>query len=186
MGHIHTSAGDHDPTASAYIVRLDTPKPSLMLHRHKKLGVWLQFGGHVEIRENPWQAIAHELLEESGYDLSQMNVLQPVHRIKSMAGVVLRPIPIAPLSHKFPGLDHFHNDEGYGFTTNQTPRHKPDVTESDTFQCFSVDGLLAIPSSEIPRNVIEIGVFLLTEALVHWEQVPAIEWSLKTPAPHFD
>lgn len=53
MPHIHTEPGQHDHTASAYIVRLDEAEPALILHRHKILGQYLQFGGHVELDENP-------------------------------------------------------------------------------------------------------------------------------------
>ena len=71
MPHIHTLPGEHDATASAYIVRTDLGEPAIMLHRHKKLDTMLQFGGHVELHENPLEAIAHELREESGYDFRQ-------------------------------------------------------------------------------------------------------------------
>ena len=65
MPHIHTKPGQHDHTVSAFIVRLDGKQPRILLHRHKKSGVYMQFGGHIELHENPWQAISHELLEES-------------------------------------------------------------------------------------------------------------------------
>lgn len=50
MAHIHTNPGEHDLTASAFIVRDDFAKPRLMLHMHKKLGVLLQPGGHEAYR----------------------------------------------------------------------------------------------------------------------------------------
>jgi 8-oxo-dGTP diphosphatase len=66
MAHIHTKPGQHDFTASAFIIRIDTPKPKVLLHMHKKLGVLLQPGGHIELNENPWQAVHHEIEEETG------------------------------------------------------------------------------------------------------------------------
>ena len=66
MAHVHTQYGEHDQTASAFIVRTDTEQPKLLLHLHKKLGVLLQPGGHVELQENQWQAICHEIQEETG------------------------------------------------------------------------------------------------------------------------
>ena len=66
MAHIHTQPGQHDHTASAYIIRTDLDTPRIMLHLHRKIGKYLQFGGHVELNETPWQAVVHELREESG------------------------------------------------------------------------------------------------------------------------
>jgi hypothetical protein len=49
MAHIHTEPGQHDFTASAFIIRLDRlderGQPKLLLHKHKKLHKLLQFGG---------------------------------------------------------------------------------------------------------------------------------------------
>ncbi len=186
MPHIHTEPGGHDSTASAYIVRVDTPEPTLVLHRHRKLGAWLQFGGHVEKNENPWQAIAHELTEESGYELRQLSVLQPPHRIMAMAGVALHPIPLAPMTHKFPGMDHYHSDWGFGFVASEAPANSPNEGESGTIECFTLAELNQLADNEIPQNVKDIGQFILTDALTYWVQVPAEHWTTDTPHPHFE
>ena len=39
----------------------------VLLHRHRKLGVWLPPGGHVEPHELPDDAAVREVLEETGY-----------------------------------------------------------------------------------------------------------------------
>jgi 8-oxo-dGTP pyrophosphatase MutT (NUDIX family) len=38
----------------------------VLLHRHKRLGLWLQPGGHVDPGETPWQAALRETREETG------------------------------------------------------------------------------------------------------------------------
>lgn len=38
----------------------------VLLHRHKRLGIWLQPGGHIEPLETPWQAAMREVVEETG------------------------------------------------------------------------------------------------------------------------
>ncbi|OGG73161.1 hypothetical protein A3A38_03485 [Candidatus Kaiserbacteria bacterium RIFCSPLOWO2_01_FULL_53_17] len=62
MAHIHEKI---DFTASVFIVREGT----VLLHLHKKLGKWLQPGGHVELEEDPNQAAIREAKEETGFDV---------------------------------------------------------------------------------------------------------------------
>ena len=38
----------------------------VLLHRHKRLGRWLQPGGHLEPGEAPWEAASRETVEETG------------------------------------------------------------------------------------------------------------------------
>ncbi len=41
----------------------------VILHRHKRLGLWLQPGGHLEAGESPWAAALRESSEETGLQL---------------------------------------------------------------------------------------------------------------------
>lgn len=50
-------------TASALVLMPD--RRVLLLH-HRKLGVWLYPGGHIEANETPDEAIVREVLEETG------------------------------------------------------------------------------------------------------------------------
>lgn len=59
MPHIHDEI---DFTAVAYVVYQDKV---LMVH-HKKLGIWLPPGGHIELDQDPEQALFNELREETG------------------------------------------------------------------------------------------------------------------------
>lgn len=61
MPHIHELK---DFTTSAFV--LHPTEPKLLLLKHRKIGKWLQPGGHVELHENPLQALEHELEEETG------------------------------------------------------------------------------------------------------------------------
>lgn len=96
MAHIHTNPGEHDLTTSAFVVRDDLETPKLLLHMHKKLHVLLQPGGHVELREDPWQAITHELKEESGYALEELEILSP-----KAPNAKLHPVPVVVNTHNF-------------------------------------------------------------------------------------
>lgn len=63
-------------------------EPRIILHKHRKLKMLLQFGGHVELDETPWQAVLREIAEESGYDKNQLKLLQPCYnRLTSLPGV---------------------------------------------------------------------------------------------------
>ena len=40
----------------------------VLLHLHKRLGIWLQPGGHVDAGETPWDAALRETVEETGIE----------------------------------------------------------------------------------------------------------------------
>lgn len=60
MPHIHTEI---DYVVSAFITH---KSEQVLLVQHKKLAMWAPPGGHVELNENPDQALDRELLEETG------------------------------------------------------------------------------------------------------------------------
>ena len=173
MPHIHTQPGQHDLTSSAYIVRLDGPEPVILLHMHKLLGTYLQFGGHVELHENPWQTVAHEINEESGYRLSQLQLLQPELRLASLTHAINHPLPISIQTHKFGKLDHYHTDIAYAFVTSQAPQDAIGEGESGHIVAFTAEGLKALSDTEIFESVRETALFVLRELLPVWQRVPA-------------
>jgi len=133
----------------------------------------MPFGGHVELIENHWQAIAHELEEECGYQLNQLQVLQPKHRLKQVSNATMHPMPIAfntydDVATKEDGK-HFHTDISYGFITNQTPNLKLPEGESEDIRCFTKQELLNIPDNEILKNAREVCLFMFNEILPNWE-----------------
>lgn len=172
MPHIHKNPGEHDHTASAFIVRTDMEEPCLLLHKHKKLGVLLQPGGHVELNENPWQAICHEIVEETGYELSQLKTLQPKIRMKTLSGAILHPIPVCPNTHNFDAEgNHKHTDEGYVFIADGDPTGQPEEGESSDIRWVSLKELSDLKENEIFDNVREVAEFVLDVVLKEWEAV---------------
>jgi hypothetical protein len=179
MSHLHTEPGQHDATVSAYIIRLDTLKPSILLHRHKKVRMYLQFGGHIEFHEDPWDALTHELAEESGYTMDQLQLLQPDFRLKKLSNARLHPVPVSLLTHKFKGIDHYHTDTAFAFVASEPPRGRLAAGESEEFKTFTVTQLRALPDDEIPDNVRETCLFVLEECRHHWKSLPAAGWNQK-------
>lgn len=175
MPHIHTEPGQYDHTASTFLFRTDFDTPKLMLHFHKKLDSYMQFGGHVELNENPWQAVIHELREESGYDINQLQVLQPKQRLKSLGDAVIHPQPISHTTHPI-GNDHFHTDSTYALITNEKPRHQPHEGESTDIQLFSRTELIGLPDNKIIQNVREIALYIFDNCLDEFELVPTSEF----------
>lgn len=58
-------------TASAIVVSDDGTR--VLLHRHKRLGLWLQPGGHIEPGETPWEGARREALEETGLPVGDVS-----------------------------------------------------------------------------------------------------------------
>jgi 8-oxo-dGTP pyrophosphatase MutT (NUDIX family) len=56
------AANDHHVTASAFVL---SPR-GVILHRHRRLGIWVQPGGHVDVGEEPEAAALRETIEETG------------------------------------------------------------------------------------------------------------------------
>lgn len=66
LGRLPRPFDEHDDpvhvTASAVVIG---PR-GVLLHRHRRLGIWLQPGGHVQAGETPWDAAVREVVEETG------------------------------------------------------------------------------------------------------------------------
>lgn len=176
MPHIHQNPGEHDLTASAFIVDTSGEEPRLWLHEHKSLGMWLQFGGHVELDENPWQAVAREVGEESGFALSQMRLLQPKLRITGLETSKLIPQPFLVNTHPI-GDDHFHTDLSFAFTTGQGPANERAADESASVKLFSLSEIREASTDQLSPNVRNISLFVLESLLHEWEAVDPNEFN---------
>lgn len=174
MPHIHTEPGQHDLTASAFIVHVQhdsstnsgfTEEPKILMHMHKKMGKLLQPGGHVELDESPWQAIKHEVLEESGYDFDQLHVLQPFPTVVlSNPDYTAHPYPIMVNTHKA-AEGHYHTDLSFLFITSEMPNHNPGEGESTDLRWLIASELAALNNDEVASGSREIGLRALEVVL---------------------
>lgn len=140
MPHLNTGPGQYDLTASALVVRELDGRLHLLVHRHRTRGLLMQPGGHVERTEDPWAAVAHELREESGYDLDQLLLLQPAHRIERAEGIAVLPTPLCVDVHPITD-DHAHTDIVYAFVATTDPAAAPGEDESQELRWLPVDEL---------------------------------------------
>ncbi|MCL4353018.1 NUDIX domain-containing protein [Patescibacteria group bacterium] len=74
MSHVHELI---DFAVSAFIVK---DNKVLLIH-HKKLNKWLPIGGHIELNEDPEEALLREIKEESGLNVDiegeRPNIISP-------------------------------------------------------------------------------------------------------------
>jgi ADP-ribose pyrophosphatase YjhB (NUDIX family) len=70
MPHLHDRI---DFTVEVFIVYKNT----VLLRKHDKYGIWLSVGGHVELDEDPNQAVLREAKEEVGLEIILDTRLRP-------------------------------------------------------------------------------------------------------------
>jgi 8-oxo-dGTP pyrophosphatase MutT (NUDIX family) len=180
MPHIHQETGQHDFSVSAYIVRMDLPEPAIIFHLHRKLNKYIQFGGHVELNETPWNATLREVREEAGYEGAQLMLLQPnYNRLEFMRNVPLHPLPVA--IHTYPaGKDHYHTDISYAFTTNELPILEVDESERTSTKLLTRNDVATLTKEDIYKNVQDIAIYTLDVAVKEWDVVDLSDYSLGT------
>ncbi len=135
-------------TASAII----TGDAGVVLHRHKRLGIWLQPGGHIDPGELPWDAARRESLEETGLPVT------PAGREPStLLHVDVHPGP----------RGHTHLDVRYHFTAPAVEPAPPDG-ESPDVAWFSWAQAIAVsePGLEGVLRAVQPGRPALRRAVV--------------------
>lgn len=184
MPHIHTGPGQHDMTVSAYIIRRREDGAWLcLMHMHRKIDKLMQIGGHIELQETPWQAVVHEILEESGYSLDELIVLQSTEDRVDDSGNVTHPVPFSVNTHLVGGLenDHYHSDMCFGFEAQDIPNANVSENESIDLRWLTLRELdVAAQSGEALKDVYFIYKFLLSH-YTSYAQVPATSFSLREP-----
>jgi len=126
-------------TASCYIV---DGAGRLLLHHHRRLGRWLQMGGHVEAGELPAQAALREAREESGLDDLQLVV----------AGIFDLDVHRIPAGRGEP--EHRHFDVRYLARTAAPERVAIDVAESNDIAWIDLGRAADLLNEECGRRVI--------------------------------
>ncbi len=134
-----------DFTVSVFIVNGDR----VLLHFHKKLGIWLPVGGHIDKDELPDDALKREAMEESGLEIE---LFEPFTDLKARdVRELARPVLVI-LEDIEPG--HQHIDLIY-YATSGTRELNPQEGETSELKWFSRQDL---EEEVIPENVKESGI----------------------------
>lgn len=181
MPHIHEQPGQHDMTVSAYIVRTDGDEPKCMVHMHRKMGKLMQIGGHIELTETPWQSLARELAEESGYTLDELRVVQHnADRVVEVASIN-HPTPFCVNTHSV-GNGHFHSDLCYGFIADGPAKNLPAEGESADIRWLTFAEMeAAVGQGEALEGMWRMYQYLVRN-LGSYALVAATDFSLDKPA----
>ncbi len=114
MPHIHDLI---DFTVDIFIVY---ENKVLLLH-HKKINAWLQVGGHIELDEDPEQALFREVKEECGLEIEIVGTKPnlKVAGTKFLYAPVFLNIHDINENHKHVGLYYFAKAKSDKFILNQ-------------------------------------------------------------------
>lgn len=180
MPHIHTEPGQHDMTVSGYIIRKDeNGKWRCLLHVHRKIDKLMQIGGHIELDQTPWQAMAAELKEEAGYDLAELRVLQWAE-VPQAANRVTHPLPFLLNTH-MAGENHYHSDLCFGFLAEDVPQHAVAAGESADLRWLNLSDINnAVAQGDALGDVYDVYSYLIA-LFPTLLPVPAGDFSLDKP-----
>jgi 8-oxo-dGTP pyrophosphatase MutT (NUDIX family) len=120
---------DADPThltASAVVLG----PQGVLLHLHKRLGIWLQPGGHIEPGETTWAAARREAGEETGL---QLRWLSPQY-----------PPPLAHVDAHPAANGHIHLDLRYLLAPTGDDTPNPPEGESQAVRWFGWEDAIAV------------------------------------------
>lgn len=110
-------------TTTAYIASKIDGEYKVLLHKHKKLNIWIAIGGHIEENENPIQALLREVKEETNLEI---NLIKNEGELLKTNQVEELSAPVTILEEKIPLYKdepaHFHIDLIY-FATCKNPKN---------------------------------------------------------------
>lgn len=124
-------------TATAYIVSKFNNQYKVLLHKHKKLNIWIGIGGHVEKDENPQETVLREVREETNLNIKLISE-DRLLRTKDVEQLIT---PQAIIQEKIPLYKdepvHYHIDSIY-FAFCKTPKN---IKIAEDYGWFSADKL---------------------------------------------
>jgi 8-oxo-dGTP pyrophosphatase MutT (NUDIX family) len=147
-----TFEGEKQFTASVWILNKTHPKKMLLI-RHRKLGKWMQPGGHIEKFENPIEAAIREVFEETGLNIGFL--ADQIKKAENDASFL--PIPKFFMEQKIPAYndepEHFHLDINYVVEV-QEQRLKFNKKETHDIGWFTKEEIKKLPTHKDTKIVV--------------------------------
>lgn len=131
MAHIHELI---DFTIAAFIIH----ENKVLLINHKELNMWLPIGGHIELDEDPEQALFREINEETGLTETDLIILSDKSNLQSPAQKFLYTpnlLDVHEINDK-----HRHIGITY-FVKSHTNKIKLNIKEHNDIQWFEREDL---------------------------------------------
>ncbi len=129
-------------TASALIKNNEN---KVLLVFHRKLGVWLYPGGHIDNNETPDEAVIREVKEETGLDVEIVGDIEISLNDKE-ADVSALHKPYVILCERISGKkEHYHIDMIYTCKIISEQKLKFNKSESKGIGFFGINDIEAIP-----------------------------------------
>jgi len=129
-------------TASAYLVSPDLEQ--LLLHHHRKLGLWLQLGGHDDGERHPAKAVLREIQEESG-----------LSRFDFYGQPVIFDLDVHPIPARGATPAHDHLDVRYLVVADPAEPLRRDERESLDLRWFSFEQAWELLDEEGSRRALQ-------------------------------
>lgn len=145
--------------ATAYIVSKIDSQVKVLLHKHKKLGIWIAIGGHIEENENPVEAVIREVEEETTLEIKLITLKRKLLKTDQVLEQIL---PEAIIEEKIPIYqdkpEHVHIDLVY-FAFCKNPQN---IKMREKYKWFSKEDL---KKNKIGKEVITLGNMAIDRAL---------------------
>ena len=120
-------------------------KNKVLLHLHKKLGIWLPVGGHIDRDELPEEAALREIKEEAGLEVELYNPDEQINM--GDAKQLARPMHIL-----LENINQFHQHIDFIYYAKaNTFRVKSRDGETDNLKWFTSDEIRKL--DDAPENV---------------------------------
>ena len=121
-------AGPVHVTGSGFVLG----RRGTVLHVHRRLGKWMQPGGHVDAGEAPWGSALRETAEETGLEVRHPE-----------GGPVLVQLDVHPAAD-----DHLHLDLRYLLVCGTDADPSPPAGESQQVRWWSLEDAIGVASDE--------------------------------------
>ena len=95
-------------TVTTFVSAVTQSGGATLLHWHRKVGLWLPPGGHIEPNEDPLEAARREAWEETGIDVEILPTSQPFDYADPLQLAVPVTIMVEPIG-AFDGDDAHHH-----------------------------------------------------------------------------